>query len=104
MLYRRRPRTGAGLAPRRLELISVLSVITPALSLVCALIGCGSGVRPGAVTLATSQTPSHQYAAAPEAVFPIPVIEVSGSASQMGDAHGRALGGVIRTLHDRYFH
>jgi isopenicillin-N N-acyltransferase-like protein len=41
-------------------------------------------------------------AAAEDAPFPIPVIEVAGPPEQMGEQHGRELGATIRDLHDKY--
>src|SRR5436190_8285764 len=37
-----------------------------------------------------------------EAPFPLPVIELVGSPEQMGTAHGRRLGEIIRNLHHDY--
>jgi isopenicillin-N N-acyltransferase like protein len=41
--------------------------------------------------------------AAAEAPFPVPVVEMSGSAEQVGTAHARQLGGPIRELFKAYF-
>ncbi len=55
--------------------------------------GCSSRAVPE--TSASSPPPAEQ--------FPLPVIELAGSGAEMGETHGRALGPVIRQLHDAYF-
>lgn len=59
--------------------------------------GCSTG---DAKTTPPAQAPA--AAPAREVPFPIPVIELAGSAEDMGTDHGRQLGRTIRDLHARY--
>ncbi|HEV7299804.1 MAG TPA: C45 family peptidase [Tepidisphaeraceae bacterium] len=64
-------------APRQSSAV----VITP---------GAAVGAKTGATTQSVEQT------------FPVPVVYLSGSPAEMGAGHGKALGGTVRMLHEKY--
>jgi isopenicillin-N N-acyltransferase-like protein len=66
-----------------------------------ALAGCSAN-RPGASRVAAVPAAPLVKAPAAERPFPIPVIELRGSAADIGHAHAAALGDPIRALHGRY--
>src|SRR5687767_5336624 len=89
---------------RSLFLASVVAFIT-------VQAGCGSSQRPVLVRDATSAQPVAVATTAGSTAglnssnkpkFPVPVVYLSGSPSEMGTGHGQALGGTVRMLHEKY--
>ena len=79
---------------RRFRAALALALFLPSLAL---LPGCSAGD--------SKSSPATQAAASArseDAPFPLPVIEMDGTGEQMGLAHGKQLGPVIRDLHDKY--
>ena len=81
----------------------------PLWACVCVLLcGCGAGTSepapapPAAEAAAAPASVTRQSVAVQAAPFPLPVIKLTGSPEQMGTAHGRRLGEIIRNLHHDY--
>lgn len=85
--------------------------LAPALVLIAFCVGCSgrseepaeqpapAATQPGSAAVAAAGPIRTRTRSEP---FPIRVVEMSGDPSAVGDAHGRALGGEIRGLHQRY--